>query len=403
MKIFHLSFIIFHLKKFQQTIRYTLFPIRCQRGQTIIEVLVALAVATTIVSAITVSVITALTNVQYSRTQNEATHIAQQSIDLVRQKRDANFTQFSTDYAVDAATGSNKIYCLGKGVDEFPAKESARLENDGCASLYDNKYIRYIKLEKGASARNCALTGTPIPADAPGGEAIKLTSVVKWADAKCVGNERCHKVELVTCLYNILQIIDVTNTPTPTITPTPTPVPTNTPIPTPTPPSPIPTNGTNLMIASTYNGTNWNGWGTYNSDGYWQSVWPGGISTQSTIRGNGFNGDALRITNTVASHVAWAVSGAQTQQFLANHTYRISFRYRTNVGVYLNNRDDRITTIPIQTGSAQVFTYNYIAPLSTNGASCSLGGSCFLLFGLMGAANPGYFEVGELFIADITQ
>ena len=62
-----------------------------QAGQTLIEVLVALAGITIIVTSLTVAVITSLNSAEFVKNQNLATQYAQQGMEVMRFMRNTNF------------------------------------------------------------------------------------------------------------------------------------------------------------------------------------------------------------------------------------------------------------------------------------------------------------------------
>jgi len=57
-----------------------------QKGQGLVEALIALGAAVIIIAAITIAVITAVSNSDFSTEQNLATGFAQQGMEIVRQK-----------------------------------------------------------------------------------------------------------------------------------------------------------------------------------------------------------------------------------------------------------------------------------------------------------------------------
>jgi type IV pilus modification protein PilV len=66
--------------------------IATQQGQTIIEVLIALSVVMIISISFTNITLTALRNVQYAKSQEQATKIAQETLEIIRAIRDQNGT-----------------------------------------------------------------------------------------------------------------------------------------------------------------------------------------------------------------------------------------------------------------------------------------------------------------------
>src|SRR5260221_11589392 len=74
-----------------------------QHGQTLIEVLLSMAVATIIITAITFAVINSLKNSQFSKNQTLATQYTQQGLEIIRSMRYSNYAAY---------IGTSGIYCL---------------------------------------------------------------------------------------------------------------------------------------------------------------------------------------------------------------------------------------------------------------------------------------------------
>lgn len=168
-------------------------------GFTLIEVLAALGVASLLVSVITVAVLSALFNAQYSKNQNLATQYAQEGMEIVRKIRNEDFTAFNS-------LGSNQgiSYCLNKNQTtiqkESPGANSSDRRNStiqGCAKQVGqpgqnvDNFARQVDVARDAS--RCGNDGTS------GG--TKVTVSVSWSDSKCVdtNNLFCHQVKLVSC------------------------------------------------------------------------------------------------------------------------------------------------------------------------------------------------------------
>ena len=66
------------------------------KGQTLIETLIALAVAIMILSSVVVTVLVSLNNAQFSKNQNLATQYAQEGMEVVRGIRNGSWTDFSS-------------------------------------------------------------------------------------------------------------------------------------------------------------------------------------------------------------------------------------------------------------------------------------------------------------------
>ena len=174
-------------------------------GQTLIEVLVSFGVAVVLVSAITIAVLSALSNAQFSKNQNLATQYAQQGMEIIKQMQNNDFAAFD-------ALSSGVAYCLDKN-------SYLELKRAMTCTFIDNVFVREAAIEK--TSTTCGGT--------------KVTVSTLWSDSKCTGTGQdlyCHSAKLVSCLSdsNIMA--------TPGENPIP---PTPTPTPTPRPPTPTPT------------------------------------------------------------------------------------------------------------------------------------------------------------------
>lgn len=146
-------------------------------GQMLIEILVAMGTAVVIISAITVTVISALNNAQFSKNQNLATQYAQQGMEVVRKIRDSDWSLFSS-----YSTGD---YCLDKG--STVLRQMVLVD---CGQNVDT-FVRQIDIEKSSS--DCSNSQT------------KITVSVSWSDSKCTTGDNlyCHSIQLVSCLSDV--------------------------------------------------------------------------------------------------------------------------------------------------------------------------------------------------------
>lgn len=159
-----------------------------EKGQTLIEALVALGAAVLVLSAITVAVISALNNTQYTKNQNLATQYAQQGIEIMRQINQSSWETFSSYNA--------RRYCLAQG-DTFPCPlgsatgSCSQSSQTSCGQNY-GIFVREVDIAQGSEA-SCS------------DESIGVTVIVSWSDGKCTdpGNVYCHNVKLNSCLSNL--------------------------------------------------------------------------------------------------------------------------------------------------------------------------------------------------------
>lgn len=146
-----------------------------EKGQTLVEALIALGVAITIVSAIVVSVITSLNNAQFGKNQNLANHYAQEGMEIVRQIRNSNWETFSSL--------ASTYYCLASG--------SSVLSQKGVNGCGQNVgiFVREVDVEHSSPSCNSA---------------SKVSVTVSWSDSQCTdsSNSFCHNVSLVSCFAN---------------------------------------------------------------------------------------------------------------------------------------------------------------------------------------------------------
>lgn len=168
-----------------------------EKGQTLIEVVVAFAAAAVVIVAISGAVLSSMNNAQFSKNQNQAFSYAQEGMELMKQLRNANWTLFSS-YGTD-------YYCLDKGGTTLFPKDLAiqGCSHDGSnAQNIDGVYVRQIDIEKNASSCN-PIPPTPTPPPPPI-NATKVTVTVSWSDSQCrnASTIYCHSSQLVSCFTN---------------------------------------------------------------------------------------------------------------------------------------------------------------------------------------------------------
>lgn len=167
-----------------------------QRGQTLLEILLAFSISIMVLGAVIFGITTSLSNTQYTKNQNLANSYAQEGIAVVRQIRDSGWSTFS-------AYSSNTAYCLGPSSMELKALTPP---NTNCWAQSPvpagGVFSREVKFEHDSDS--CA-------ANCPGPTCLKgskATVRVSWSDNKCpagASDPLCHNVELITCFSNIDQ------------------------------------------------------------------------------------------------------------------------------------------------------------------------------------------------------
>ncbi len=143
------------------------------KGQTLIEVLVALTVAVIIVSAVTAISISSLSNAQFVRDQDQALKYAQEGVELVRGVRNSDYGGFKLNY--------DGWYCLG---DDHSLVSSVA----SCDTLnVVGKYIRSVRIRQGICNNDI------------NNNLAEVTVNVSYTSGKCKSGSSCHSSNLVSC------------------------------------------------------------------------------------------------------------------------------------------------------------------------------------------------------------
>lgn len=142
------------------------------KGTTLIEVLIALAVASIVIAGVTIVSITALSNAQYVRSSDQATKYAQEGMEVVRSIRNADYPGFRS---------YNGTFCLGGNEKTFGLPQST------CTVPNVGSFIRSVELEQSSC----------------GVDVARVTVVVAWTDGRCDGGSYCHRSDLVSCLSTV--------------------------------------------------------------------------------------------------------------------------------------------------------------------------------------------------------
>lgn len=151
-----------------------------EKGQSLVEAIIAMTAAILVVSSIVAAVVASLNNAQFSKYQNLATQYAQEGIEVVKQKSVANWSTFYSMVDIN--------YCLPEGSSvlntDIPCLPNVYQVGTPPTFIFK----RSIKLER--DSIDCSSVGA------------KVTSTVAWSDSKCTsgGDIYCHSVVLRTCI-----------------------------------------------------------------------------------------------------------------------------------------------------------------------------------------------------------
>lgn len=167
-----------------------------QKGQSLVEALIALGVATIVVSAMAVAAITAVNNSDFSKYQNLATHYAQQGIEILKQQSQTYWTTFSAQ----AGQAPGNLYCLAQNDTALGSVQTSCPQQnikDQNGKLF---FVRDVTLTQLSYIPNL----TPGPAYPACNGIVQATVRVSWTDGKCSSaTDYCHKVSLKSCFANI--------------------------------------------------------------------------------------------------------------------------------------------------------------------------------------------------------
>ncbi len=150
-----------------------------QKGQSLIEAMVALGAAVAVIAAIAITVVSSVNNSTFTKNQNLANQYAKQGIEIVRQLSRSNWTTLQSYNAI--------YYCLPQGgqvLDQATA---------GVCPQNIGIFVRQVNIEQ--NSISCS-------------GAIRATVIVSWADGACTNsnNPYCHKSTLDSCFTNLNRV-----------------------------------------------------------------------------------------------------------------------------------------------------------------------------------------------------
>lgn len=144
-----------------------------QKGETLLEALVALGLVAIVITAIANVVTVSLNNAQYNENQSLATKYAQQGLETVRQIRNASYASFRT---------YNGLYCFGKGQTSLGVPQSS------CTTANADTFVRSVVIE---NTPGCAANVS------------RVTVNVAFTDGKCTDGSYCHVQSHSSCLTTV--------------------------------------------------------------------------------------------------------------------------------------------------------------------------------------------------------
>lgn len=151
--------------------------INSEKGQTIVEAIVALAAIFVIVAAIAIAIISAVSNSQFIKSQNLANKYAQQAMEFIRGMHADNINEFQ----------------VLSGAYSFGENDIALIPGESLTVNIGDTHIR-----------NIFFADDEEPCLNDDGSSInlkKVTVVVNWSSGKCAsGDTFCHDTTIVSCI-----------------------------------------------------------------------------------------------------------------------------------------------------------------------------------------------------------
>lgn len=156
-----------------------------EKGQGLIEAIIALSAAVLIISALAMVVLNAVSNSDYTRIQNQATAYAQEQLEALKDMSKNDWNSFNT--LLDGTYCPDASLSLGTRI-----SGNCQTRNVG------NIYVRQVDITHPSGG------STPCGSSTTG---ILIEVSVSWNDGKCDSEtDFCHKVELNSCVENINSI-----------------------------------------------------------------------------------------------------------------------------------------------------------------------------------------------------
>lgn len=164
------------------------------RGQTLVEALIALSIIVVIMSGTTIALVSSLNNAGFVKSQNQVNKISQQGMEYIRDQIVNNnmYTAYTTSPYRDTTR------CMGPNFNIDTAYSITSLPVDSfCLSqIIDGKFLRTVAFW----TSRCA-PGSSGAADFNNG--LQVTVTTYWSDSKCNTNRKyCHNQQIVSCFIN---------------------------------------------------------------------------------------------------------------------------------------------------------------------------------------------------------
>lgn len=160
-----------------------------QKGQTILEVLLAFSILAIIVTSITIASVVSLSNTDLSRDQNLAAEYSEGGMEMMRQVRDIDYQNF---------TKLSGHYCLPITCSSYGSCSQAQTALATACPTPTNGFIRDVNIIKPSASSNTCQN----PLDSV--KSTQLTVTTSWNNNTCnASNPYCKQTIIISCLSGI--------------------------------------------------------------------------------------------------------------------------------------------------------------------------------------------------------
>ncbi len=163
------------------------------KGQTIVEVVIALGAGIVVLTALTLMMLSSLNNASEGSSRTLATQYAQDGLELIRNIKDNNWSQL-----VLLSNNANNSYCMASSCSSLTLTSgSCGPKITTCGINVGNTFSRQVDVKPNDSR---CIPQNPIP----GKSFIRAVVTVSYGDGKCtnVSNPYCHNVQVESCFTN---------------------------------------------------------------------------------------------------------------------------------------------------------------------------------------------------------
>lgn len=161
---------------------------RSQKGQTLIEALLALTIVIVIITAVVISVIYSVSNSVKNKSETVALDFAQESMNILKDAKSADYSTFTTTYP------SVGWKCFPQDAD---APDTTDCTDNNIVDEDNNfKALRKVYIDPTGK-------GTDGVTQKCNANVYFVASVVYWTDGSCKAvSPNCHKIEIDSCFTN---------------------------------------------------------------------------------------------------------------------------------------------------------------------------------------------------------